>query len=543
MPYFPPRLAEAILSDARPHGGLCRVPSPEHHFLSLAYHALYHKGERSGLSDGSGHRSKQAEHDYTAILGGLADDLGIDVEITLEGLDRYLDEHSWRPPRDMLERLAVGNRWARRLTSDNANLPEDAGLGVFVVRQLGLEGNGLEKIKSLLEQQGFEILAEKVLSPRESQYAATCIRGGNWGRGPWKVSGGAPAAAVVTYDPEPIKPTSRQLRQFPRLTNARLLVKKKIRDAFNAGLPEEQRCNVLHSSDNGHESLDYIRILIPEAAEDLQRRAERIQSAYATDEPVLKSITRFGRRAKIELIELDGRPAVKKTFKPHQCGYLANEASALRQLAPLVPEVSPLLRVDRNSLVMPYYEDVLRYKRSSGKLFPLATAKQAVAALGKVYEAGYALIDAHVENVLVDRREGLKLIDFEFCHRYHSRPPHFEQSYDIAGCPADFTGNLPDGGCRGYARNWQPYVGLSLESLLSDPAWLQHLKRSVYYLAHLPRFLPRRIRYYYRFCRDAFGRARPRGDALASEMPAFDRDGRGGTDASHLHSDCLKKTA
>ena len=327
----------------------------------------------------------------------------------------------------------------------------------------------------------------------------------------------------MTYDPEPIKPTPRQRRQFPGLTNARLLVKKKIRDAFNAGLPEERQCNVVHSSDNGRQALDYIQVLIPEAAEAIQERARRIQGDYATDEPVLRTITRFGRRAKIELVELDGRPAVKKTFKPYQESYLANEAASLDSLAPLVPEVPPLLRVDHHSLTIPYYDDVLRYKRSSGKLFPLATAKQAIAALRKVYEAGYALIDAHVENVLVDRREGLRLIDFEFCHRYESKPATFEESYDIAGCPADFAGKLPDGGASSYAKGWRPYVGLELRSLLEDPTWLQHMKRLAYYLAHLPRFLPRRVRHYYRCCRDAVRRTAPRGTTPGRSGQTFPR--------------------
>jgi hypothetical protein len=353
-------------------------------------------------------------------------------------------------------------------------------------------------IGSLLSHHGFQVISTKVLNESESRYAATCIRGGNWGRGPWQTSGGAPAVVIVTFDPEPIKPTSRQRKEFPRLTNARLLVKKKIRDALNVGLPERRQCNVLHSSDNGREALEYLRVLMPEAIQQIQEEVRRIQSLYATSEPVLKTITRNGRRAKIELIELDGQRAVKKTFKPHQEHYCRNEAQSLRELSQRIAEVPPLLRADRYSVIMPHYDDVLQYKRSSGRLFPLKTAKQAIDALRRIYEAGYAMIDAHVENVLVDRNSGLKLIDFEFCHRYDRRPPTFRESFDIAGCPPDFTGDLPDGGASGYAKGWQPYVGLSLESLLHDPQWLQQLKRCVYYLGHLPRFLPRRLRSSYR---------------------------------------------
>lgn len=505
MPYFPPRLAEAVLAVARPHAGLCLVPSPEHHFLSLAYHALYHKGERSGLASTSGEAGPagEPEHDYAAVLGELASGLGLDVEITLEGLDRYLDEKSWRPPRDMLARLAVRNPWVRTLIDREAEGPEDKGLGVFIVRQKGLEGDGLPRVISLLEHHGFEIVATKVLSPRESRFAATWIRGGNWGPGPWKVSGGPPAAAVVTYDTEPIRPTASQRRRFPGVTNARLLLKRKIRDAVNSGLPKDRRSNILHSSDNGHEALQYIEILMPEAAAEIDESVRRIRRAYATDEPVLRNLTRYGRRAKVELIDHGGRPAVKKTFKPYQARFCRREAEALRALSRTVPEVPPLLEADRYSLVMPYYDDVLRYRKSSGKLFPLKTAKQAIGALRRVYEAGYAMVDAHVENVLVDRRDGVKLIDFEFAYRYDVKPPSFEVSYDVAGSPTELTEDLPNGGAPGYARGWHPFVGLSLQSLLEDPPWLQHLKRTAYYLAHLPRFLPRRVRHIYRRTRQA----------------------------------------
>ena len=120
--------------------------------------------------------------------------------------------------------------------------------------------------------------------------------------------------------------------------------------------------------------------------------------------------------------------------------------------------------------------------------------KQAIVALRSVYDAGYALIDAHPENVIVDRRHGVKLIDFEFLHEYEQKPAKFEDCYDVRGCPADFAGSQPDGGAKCYARHWQPYIGLSLHSLLHDPLWLQHAKRAVYWIAASPRLLPRRLR-------------------------------------------------
>lgn len=213
---------------------------------------------------------------------------------------------------------------------------------------------------------------------------------------------------------------------------------------------------------------------------------------------MLATRTKSGRRAKVEVIRWDGQLAVKKTFKLHQQRFCQCEVQALRDLAPVVDAIPPLLDSDSCSLTIPYYDDVLGYQRSSGKLLPLGIARQAVAALCSVYEAGYALVDASIDNILVDRHEGLKLIDFEFSYRYDVRPNTFAQSYDIAGCPADFSGDTPIHGPNSYDRNWRPYIGLSFESLLHDGPSRQLLKRAVYYVAHAHRFLPRLARYYFR---------------------------------------------
>src|SRR5207244_10196138 len=113
--------------------------------------------------------------------------------------------------------------------------------------------------------------------------------------------------------------------------------------------------------------------------------------------------------------------------------YCQREAWAMSHLSRSVPAVPPLLDSDGESVIYPYYEDMLKFRRSSGRLLPLAVAKEAIAALRAVYDAGYAVIDAHPENVILDRHHGLKLIDFEFLHRYDCKPATFEASYDIAG--------------------------------------------------------------------------------------------------------------
>jgi hypothetical protein len=284
MPYFPPYLADELLDGAVIHRGLCRVPGPREHFFSLAYHALYHKGGDSGIpSANNKHRRRPiADHDYVEVLRRQAADLGIEVRPTLEGLDACLDSHGWRPPHDMLIRLARRNRWVRSLLKHpgkTANV--DDRVAVFLLREEAIRRGGIERASQLIEKYGFQILSANAFDERMSSTIARSLRGGNWGRGPWPISGGPPIAAIVAYDPSPITPSRRDKKRFPFITNARLLCKEKLRDAFNDGFAKDQHCNVIHSSDNGREAMDYLRIIMPDGASDIFDLAQSLPATRA----------------------------------------------------------------------------------------------------------------------------------------------------------------------------------------------------------------------------------------------------------------------
>jgi hypothetical protein len=267
MPYYPPYLAEQLLDRAARHRNLCHIPAPREHFLSLAYHALYHKGVEAGIPSRSGTPIKsRSDHNYSVILGRLAHEFGIDVPVTLEDLDAYLDSQGWRPPHDMLVRLARHNRWVHSLLRQPEKLPAaDDRLAVFLIREEALRRGGVDRAEKLIRSYGFDIVATQMIDSAALSHVARSIRGGNWGRGPWPISGGPPVAAIVAFDRAPIPLTRRQRRRFRFVANARLLCKEQLRDAFNDGVPADQHCNVVHSSDNGREALDYLRIIMPEA--------------------------------------------------------------------------------------------------------------------------------------------------------------------------------------------------------------------------------------------------------------------------------------
>lgn len=492
MAYYPPLLAEEILANAIAFKSAFFVPSPKIHFYSLAYHAIYHKGHKSGIPFTSEEAATESnpEHQYRDILENLARSLGIEVEITLESLDRFLTSVNWRPSEDTLARLDSSQIWlnARSPNSDLSDPNTDiTGLAVFFIRQRALDLNLEREIIELLEKEGFSLIEAKVLDPEQAKRVKSQIRGGNWGKGPWAESGGDPAMVLVGVDLMPITPSDRALAKQPHLSNGRIGVKNKIRDAVNRFLPEERQCNTVHSSDNEREAWNYLAITFPNRLSKFELEIDRLRSNFATNYVVRQTLTRFGRRAKVEVIEYQDRLAVKKTFRPGCEKFLQREIFASQSFARDSSAVPTLLDYGDNYLVYPYYDDVLKFRDRQSKLLPLKTAIEAIETLRFLYDRGYAAIDFQPANIIVDRTSGLKVIDFEFLYQYQNKPKSFVDCYELAGIPQDFTGDKPNFGLpMSYEKRWQPYIGLSLNSLLHDPTWLQHMKRFGFAITHLP---------------------------------------------------------
>ena len=305
LPYFPPHLANELLRSDESYKGVCQIPAPRHYFLSLAYHAVYHKGPKSGIASQNPHGRpvKRPEHDYVAELRTTAESIGLQVPQTLEELDTLLQVQGWCPPRDMLVRLARRQKALKALLANRRLEPEERGLSVFLIREEVVRQNRLDEMIGLIQHEGFQVLATKVLTDQESHAASRTVRGGNWGRGPWPADGGRPIAAVVAYDAEPIPVLRRQRRRYPEVTNARLLRKGEIRDAFNKAVPPDKHCNALHSSDNGHEALEYIQILLPEVLPHIRQQIVARKQVAAARIPIIFKLSTFRRRATAELIE------------------------------------------------------------------------------------------------------------------------------------------------------------------------------------------------------------------------------------------------
>jgi hypothetical protein len=288
-PYYPYSVAQRILDGAVRHNDVCRVPNPWDYFHSLAYHAVYHKGTKSNLSRGNTKLTEKTKssHDFTGILGRMAANLSIEVENSLEGLHRYLQETGWGPPPEMLARLAVADRRSEWLQLLARQLPvhvNDQGLAVFVLRQEAVRGGFQQQIVEMVGQNGFEVLAVRTLADDEVAHVAARTRGGNWiEEGPFDRPGGDPAATVIAYDHQPIPPSRKQRRRFPNRTNARLFAKESIRDAIVAQLPRGESFNALHSSDHAAEAWHLIEVLAPDLLDTVRTQVAQMHAQAEPD--------------------------------------------------------------------------------------------------------------------------------------------------------------------------------------------------------------------------------------------------------------------
>lgn len=462
---YPPALAQRIVKRAVRHPSGAWVPSPDDHLHSLAYHAVYHKGYKSGLPSLTSSRAGEitAEHDYGAVLKGIASEVGVEIPEDIDGLDEYLSTVGWRPPADTLRRLSATNRWIRERYFPE---PIVAGDGpepvVFIVRQRAFEVLAFEEVAGLLDHLGFEILCRRALDPEAADRCRTELRGGNWGQGPYPTSGGPPTHALVAlhYGPQP--PDRNTQETYPHLTNVEVLyAKEALRDLVNKRIPAERRCNPVHSSDNEEEAWEYVKVAMPDELPQLKSMVEERRVDYRTPLPVVNVLNR-GRRAKVELVELDGNLAVRKTFGRGYLRHLEREKSAHEILANS-PAVPPLLTSGETWVLRPYYVDRLGYREDDPKLIPLKVLRQMVHILSTVHEAGFALIDAKPDSFLMDR-DGLKLVDFEFLYKYPGELPPFHQSYSWHSPPAELDVDRPVGPLS-YWNSWMRWTGMPVDVL------------------------------------------------------------------------------
>jgi len=461
VPYFPPDLAKSILKSRRWHNDIYSVPDPKHHFLSLAYHAVFHKGIHSGLSNRNHPETEKTDHNYHEILKILAQETGYQNRGD-DYIEYYelLKKEGWIPGLDTMRILSLGTHWLQDFIPKALPNQNEGEIIVFVIREWAITNNKLDAIVARIKEYFLDILDITILNQQQKIQATSTIRGGKWDRGAIGANGGLPAAFVVCYDYHPKPPSKKLLKKYPFINNKNVHIKHKIRNYFNFELLAFYQSNFIHSADDPLEAWHYIKNVIPEKAEIYRQIIEQRRLAYKTEFPIIHRIDTHCARAKIEKIDFHGRAAIKKTFRLGLERYADREANTYHKFSQLLPTIPPLLEQGSNYIIIPWYENILDHASmfQQKKLIKLH-AKAIINTMKVFYEEGYAIIGFHPGNLLLTPSNGIKAIDFEFLYQYKNKPNDFKLSYDIAGVPKNFDGEHPRGTQHTYNNTWRPIFG------------------------------------------------------------------------------------
>lgn len=479
---FPPHLANELIGRAIAGARGTKILGPGDAFLASAYRATY-------LETGCWERSGSdwiASSDCDVQLLRLAEEAGIPLEwpITSQKLDQLLGARGWRPSTDMLERAAHWMPWIREALppTDEEHAP---GLTVFFLRARAVEAGFQAKILDCLCENGFEPLLVVELDEAQAEAAAKEFRGGNWGRGPYRVSGGPPTAICVALDLLPIGIDEAHRANFPGSDNRRIVdAKYATRDLVNEGVSKAGHYNPVHSTDNSLQAWRVVRAIIPDREKHLHEKVEQLRRDFATKAP-LRDMTKHGRRAKVELIDLDGGFAIRKTFRPSALSFMKREIEVMERLSPLCPEIPRLIASGENYIVMEYVGDgaqppAKRHHDAPPKPLPLRHVRKLAELIKTSIANGFDPIDLRADGNVIYGPEELKLIDFEYWRPCDPATPP-ERSMCLSGIPAHDGGNRPRARRRTqepYKIGWYPHTLLPLTSFLYDPPWLQRLKRA-----------------------------------------------------------------
>lgn len=456
MSYYPPRVSEMILKESILYKDYIKIPSIEHQFLSLAYHCVYHKGLKSGIprSLGSIIENKNPEHDYLKILSFLSARANFDVSsINMDSLHEVLENNQWNPSNDTMERIALvqKNSWMfDKHLEKKVHVDGDLeGLVIFIVRKKGFPF--ITDMVELISQAGFYVLLNDNISSENLNNSIDNIRGGNWKKGIFDESGGDPYGYILAYDPMPTIPDSSTLRAHPSLSNSKILmVKIEIRKKINLLLDGNITFNSVHSSDNASQAIEYYKIVSGLGAppSNVLLKIQEINISLITPYPILKDLSNNKRRAKVELIELNGTKAICKTFKPYMKSFFDSELT-IRSENIDFDQLSTVIRSENNRLILEYYEDYSFdhtffygfYKRPN--FLKPYIIKKIIKSVNELSRRGYHLVDLNRGNVLITKGGGVKFIDLEI---YHSEITKDGTNFAFSKLPLDKqSGNMPYG--------------------------------------------------------------------------------------------------
>jgi len=274
--YYPPALAEEILSTRRRWKNLFYVPGAMAHLRSLLYHVAYHKAELSKMHLDDETQSQASK--YIPDIKALMEETGVSgIPMTLMGIHAWLKSQGLGLSPEALARFAQND--FSRLWKHVGMLycqiaAEQKGeMNLFVIRSVAVETETHHDLINFLREH-YQILVVKDLPLVNRVLRGRRMRGGKWRRG------GYPAIAVIVYDENPVATTAEHRKVHPFVLNGRQFVKREWREWFTKKTGKKASANPIHSTDNEAEALAHLPLFFsPHEEEDLLDRLARLRGA------------------------------------------------------------------------------------------------------------------------------------------------------------------------------------------------------------------------------------------------------------------------
>jgi len=248
--YMPSYLSQDVIDKAIDGKASAKIPNKWHALYCMIYHSLYHKGFKAGVpSRYSQFNVNQAKNDYLGCLKGLAKQVDLKIEFTMEDLDEYMFKIGWRPALDTLAKIAQWNEWVN-IHHFQHQPKADSGLFAIIIKsaavELGLSANVITECRDA----GYEVISNCLIEGKVKETAIKKIRGGVWNDGVTddeNVAKYHPAQILILVD--------KSSRGEPGMKQLKNSLRKKFDDT---------KTSYFHSTDNDSETWDYIKICIPD---------------------------------------------------------------------------------------------------------------------------------------------------------------------------------------------------------------------------------------------------------------------------------------
>lgn len=464
IPYFQSNLAHNLIETRIFYKG-AYVPSPLAYFASLAYHAVFHKGFNSGLP-GFDEIPIEVEHDYTSVLKEQSLKLGLDIEITVQGIYNWLNEQNFAPADDTLAKLV---ELKPELSFMQKSLYSDARGGellVYLVRERLFNDGFLPDFKAFLEDKfQFDVIDVRILNPAEKNLCTRQIRGGKWDKGPYQNSGGPPAVFVVAFDYHPWPLDSEEARKQTRMTNRNNPnAKYDFRNLINSSTNLNGKYNGVHSADNELDAWFYISQLGQAYHKKIQEEVEIRRQRYARKWSVKKSLS-AGPISKVEIIKYDKALAVKKTFRPGKEKYFKRELYAAKELSRELSFIPPLLEEGDGYIVVPYYENILNELPEEEKNKVLISKRiEILKVMDSLQARGMIFINFTPESIIITRDNKLYCTGFSFLQKHENQTLNVEQVDGFEGVFKDSNLDFPKNFnpmLNSFDKVWEPFLDFS----------------------------------------------------------------------------------